>query len=298
MRVFVTGGTGFIGSATVQELVKAGHQVLGLARNDAAVNKLKEMGSEAHRGDLSNLESLKAGARACDGVAHLAFIHDFTDYAGNGETDRRAVEAFGAVLAGSGKPLVITSGTGVIAPGHVATETDPANPASVAAPRVASEETALALASQNVRASVVRFAPSVHGDGDQGFISALIGIARQKGVSAYVGDGLNRWAAVHRLDAAHLFRLALEKGVAGATYHGVGDEGIAVRDIAELIGRHLDLPVVAKSPEEAADHFGFLGSLLGLDLSASSVKTQKDLAWHPTHPGLIADLDHGSYFQD
>ena len=297
MRVFVTGATGFIGSATVQELLKAGHQVLGLARNDAAAETLKQMGVESHRGDLSDLESLAAGARACDGVVHLAFVHDFTDYAGNGETDRRAVEKFGAALAGSGKPLVITSGTGVVAPGHLATEDDPGDAASVAAPRVASEEAALALASENVRASVVRFAPSVHGDGDRGFIPALIGVARQKGVSAYVGDGLNRWPAVHRLDAAHLFRLALEKGTAGARYHGVGDEGVLLRDIAEVIGHHLDVPVIAKSPQEAGEHFGFLGSLLGLDLPASSALTQEQLGWHPTNVGLIADLNHGSYFK-
>jgi nucleoside-diphosphate-sugar epimerase len=295
MRVFVTGATGFIGSAIVQELINAGHQVLGLARNDAAAGALARLGVEAHRGDLSDTESLAAGARACEGVIHTAFIHDFSAYAAGVETDRRAVEALAGALEGSGKPLVIASGTLMVAHARPGTEQDA--PASVDVPRAASEATVLAAAGRGVRGSVVRLPPSVHGDGDHGFVPALIGIARQKGVSAYVGDGLNRWPAVHRLDAAHLFRLALEKGSAGARYHGVADQGVPVRDIAIVIGRRLNVPVVAKSPEEAGDHFGFLGFVLGIDGPASSAQTQERLGWRPTQPGLISDLDRPSYFE-
>ncbi len=295
MRVFVTGATGFIGSAIVQELIDAGHQVLGLARNDAAADALARLGVEAHRGDLSDTESLAAGARACEGVIHTAFIHDFSAYAAGVETDRLAVEALAGALEGSGKPLVIASGTLMVAHARPATEQDA--PASVDVPRAASEAIVLAAAGRGVRGSVVRLPPSVHGDGDHGFVPALIGIARQKGVSAYVGDGLNRWPAVHRLDAAHLFRLALEKGSAGARYHAVADEGVPVRDIAEVIGRRLNVPVVAKSPAEAADHFGFLGFVLSIDGPASSAQTQERLGWRPMQPGLIPDLDRPSYFE-
>jgi nucleoside-diphosphate-sugar epimerase len=297
MRVFVTGATGFVGSAIVQELMSAGHQVLGLARSAAAADALARLGVEAHRGELSDRESLAAGARACEGVIHTAFIHDFSQYKANAEIDRRAIEAIGAALAGSGHPFVVTSGTAGTTPGRLGTEDDAGDPRSVAAPRMPSEEAALALASQGVRASVVRLPPSVHGDGDHGFVPALIGIARQKGVSAHVGDGLNRWPAVHRLDAAHLFRLALEKGSAGARYHGVADEGVPVRDIADVISRRLNVPVVSKAPEEAADHFGFLGFFLGIDCPASSAQTQERLGWRPTQPGLIPDLDHARYFE-
>jgi nucleoside-diphosphate-sugar epimerase len=295
MRVFVTGATGFIGSAVVQELINAGHQVLGLARNDAAADALARLGVEAHRGELSDTESLAAGARACEGVIHTAFIHDFSQFEFNVETDRRAVEALAGALAGSNRPLVIASGTLMVSHARPGTEQDA--PASADVPRAASEATVLAAARRGVRGSVVRLPPSVHGDGDHGFVPRLIGIAREKGASAYVGDGLNRWPAVHRLDAAHLFRLALEKGSAGARYHGVADEGVPVREIAEVIGRRLNVPVVAKSPEEAAGHFGFLGRILGIDGPASSKLTQERLGWRPVQPGLIPDLDRPNYFE-
>jgi len=295
MRVFVTGATGFIGSAVVQELINAGHQVLGLARNDAAADALARLGVEAHRGELSDTESLAAGARACEGVIHTAFIHDFSQFEANVETDRRAVEALAGALAGSNRPLVIASGTLMVSHARPGTEQDA--PASVDVPRAASEATVLAAARRGVRGSIVRLPPSVHGDGDHGFVPRLIGIAREKGASAYVGDGLNRWPAVHRLDAAHLFRLALEKGSAGARYHGVADEGVPVREIAEVIGRRLNVPVVAKSPAEAAGHFGFLGHILGIDGPASSKLTQERLGWRPVQPGLIPDLDRPNYFE-
>jgi len=296
MRIFVTGATGFIGSAIVQELLGAGHQVVGLARSDATAKSLATAGAEVHRGALDDLDSLRRGAAASDGVIHTAFVHDFSDYAGAGETDRLAVEAMGGAIAESGRPLVITSGTTVVTPGRLSTEDEAADPNSPSAPRVASEEAVLALASQGVRASVVRLPPSVHGDGDRGFVPALIGIAREKGVSAYVGDGLNRWPAVHRLDAAHLFRLALEKGSAGARFHGVADEGVTVRDIADVIGRRLNVPIVAKSPEEAADHFGWLAHFVVIDSPASSTRTQEQLGWRPSQPALIPDLDRAHYF--
>jgi nucleoside-diphosphate-sugar epimerase len=296
MRVFLTGATGFIGSAIVRELLAAGHQVLGLTRSDAAADALARSGAEAHRGDLSERESLVAGARACDGVIHTAFIHDFSNYAAACATDRLAIEAMGAAFAGSDRPLIVTSGTALVAPGRLATEVDGPARGPSSLPRVASEEAAAEMAARGVRVLVVRLPPSVHGDGDHGFVPLLIGIAREKGISAYPADGLNRWPAVHRLDAARLFRLALEKGSAGARYHGVADEGVPFRDIAGVIGRRLNVPVVSKAPEEAADHFGWFAHFAAIDNPTSSALTRQQLGWHPARPGLIADLDRPSYF--
>ena len=297
MRVFVTGPTGFVGSAVVQDLVQAGHRVLGLARSDSAAKALTAAGVEVHRGDLEDHESLRSGIASADGVIHTAFIHDFSRFKEVCEIERHAIEAIGAALAGSNRPLLITSGTALLTPGRLATEEDVSVFTSDDFPRVATEQAALALAEQGVRVSLVRLSPSVHGEGDHGFVPTLIQIARDKGVSAYVGDGANRWTAVHRLDAAHLFRLALEKGSAGARYHGVDEEGIALRDIAEVIGRRLNIPVVAKSPEEAADHFGWFAQFAGLDCPASSKLTRERLNWRPVQPSLFTDLGNESYFK-
>ncbi len=297
MRVFVTGATGFVGSAVVQELLQAGHQVVGLARSDSAAKSLIAAGAALQRGDLEDFESLRSGVASADGVIHTAFIHDFSRFKEVCDIESHAIEAIGSALAGSNRPLLITSGTALVTPGRLATEEDVSVFTPDDFPRVATEQAALALAERGVRVSLVRLSPSVHGEGDHGFVPTLIQIARDKGVSAYVGDGANRWTAVHRLDAAHLYRLVLEKGSAGARYHAVDEQGIALRDIAEVIGRCLNIPVVSKSPEEAADHFGWFTQFAGLDCPASSKLTQERLGWRPVQPSLLTDLGQGSYFK-
>jgi nucleoside-diphosphate-sugar epimerase len=293
MRVFVTGATGFIGSTVVRELIDAGHQVLGLARSDAGASSVSATGAQVQRGDLEDLESLRSGAAAADAVIHTAFIHDFSKFRENCEIDGRAIEALGSALVGSDRLLIVTSGLALLASGRAATEQDAAPPVSASYPR-ASEQTAAALAERGVRTSVVRL-PQVHNTVKQGLISYAIAVAREKGVSAYVGEGRNRWAAAHLADAARLYRLALEKNESSARYHAVAEEGVPVRDIAETIGRGLKVPVVSLTIEEAAAHFGWLGGFAGLDITASSELTQQKLGWHPTGPGLIADLENMRY---
>jgi nucleoside-diphosphate-sugar epimerase len=293
MRVFVTGATGFIGSAVVRELLNKDYQVLGLTRSDAGAKALTAAGAEAHRGSLEDLESLRSGAAEADAVIHLAFIHDFSKFQENCEIDKRAIEALGSVLAGTDRPLIVASGTaGLAAPGQVSTE-DTVIPPNFPFPRV-SEQTALALISKGVRASVMRL-PQVHDTTRQGLVTYLVAVAREKGVSAYVGEGHNRWAAAHVSDVARLYRLALEKHEAGAKYHAVAEEGVPMRDIAEVIGRGLKIPVVSMSPEEAAAHFGWLAMFAGHDLRASSTLTRERFNWQPTGPGLIADLEQMDY---
>lgn len=306
MRVFVTGASGWIGSAVVPELIRAGHQAVGLARSDASAAALTAAGAEVHRGTLDDLDGLRTAAAASDGVIHLAFKHDIAfsgDFQGAADADRRAVETFGEALAGSDRPFVIASGTLGLAPGRLATERDGHGPEPAVAAlgggpqtRLATAELVLSFASRSVRSSVMRLPPTNHGDGDNGFIAALVGIARDKGVSGYIGDGSNRWPAVHRLDSAHLFRLALEEAPAGSTLHAVADEGVPICDIAEVIGRHLNLPLVSVAPEDAGEHFAWLAQFLAADSPASSALTRELLGWHPTHAGLIDDLDQGHYF--
>jgi nucleoside-diphosphate-sugar epimerase len=297
MKVFVTGATGFIGSAVVLDLLGAGHQVVGLTRSDKGAEALQAAGAKVHRGDLEDLESLKKGAAAADGVIHTGFVHDFSKFKESCEIDRRAIAAMADALAGSGRPLVISSGTALVAPGRLATEDMPTAAGSADNPRAASEEAVAAAAQRGVRASAVRLAPSVHGVGDHGFIPLLIGLAREKGVSAYVGDGLNRWPGVHRLDAARLFRLALEKGEAGARYHGAAEEGVPFKDIAAVIARRLSIPLVGMSTAEAAAHFTWFAHFAAIDNPTANRRTREALGWEPREPGLIADIDQPSYFE-
>jgi nucleoside-diphosphate-sugar epimerase len=295
MRVFVTGATGFIGSAIVQELINAGHQVLGLTRSESGAESLSAAGAQPHRGDLEDLDSLRSGATAADGVIHTAFDHDFSRFAENSEMDRRAIQTLGSALKGSGRLLLVTSGLALMARGPVATEEDEALPVSASYPR-ASEATAWSLEAGGVRVSVVRLS-QIHDTVKQGLVTYAIALAREKGASAYVGGGLNRWPAAHVLDTARLYRLALEKQEAGARYHAVAEEGVPVRDIAEAIGRSLKVPVVSKSAEEAAAHFGWLAAFVGRDIPASSQWTREHLGWQPMQPGLIADIDRQRYFE-
>ncbi len=295
MHVFVTGATGFIGSAIVPELIEAGHQVLGLCRSDAGAKALTAAGAQVHHGDLDDLESLRTGAAHSDAVIHLAFNHDFSKFAANCEADRRVIEAMGSVLAGSSRPLIVTSGTGMGSggSGQPRTEDDPPVSSKVI-PRAASEEAAAVVADRGVRVIVVRL-PQVHDTVKQGLVTYAIQVAREKGISAYVGDGRNRWPAAHRLDTARLYRLALEKTNGNATYHAVAEEGVPVRDIAEAIGRGLKIPVVSIAAEEAAGHFGWLGHFVGWDIAASSAKTREKLGWNPSGPGLLTDLQNMRY---
>jgi nucleoside-diphosphate-sugar epimerase len=295
MRVFITGATGFIGSALVQELIQSGYKVLGLARSDSGADSLIAAGAEVHRGDLEDLESLRSGAAAADAVIHTAFIHDFSRFHEICEIDRRVIEAIGDALVGSDRLLIVTSGTGMSSsgPGLPATENDPPV-SSKLVPRAATEEAAASIATRGVRVTTVRL-PQVHDTVKQGLVTYAIQIARQKGVSAYVGNGFNRWPAAHRLDTAHLYRLALDKGDAGVRYHAVAEEGVLVRDIAESIGRGLGVPVISIAPEDAAGHFGWLAPFVGWDIPASSALTRNMLGWSPTGPGLIADLDKMRY---
>ncbi|MBV8295591.1 MAG: SDR family oxidoreductase [Acidimicrobiia bacterium] len=295
MRVFVTGASGWIGSAVVPELIQAGHHVVGLARSQASADALAAAGAEVHHGSLEDLESLREGAATSDGVIHLAFIHDFGNFANSVDADRAAIDTIGAALEGSDRPLVIASGLAVVTADGIAKEDDPPAPGF---PRTPAAVATLALAERGVRSSVVRLPPTVHGSGDNGFVPTLIAIARRRGQSCYVSDGANRWPAVYRNDAARLFRLAVENASAGSILHAVGDEGVPAREIAEVIGRHLGLPTASVPAERAADHFGWLGQIFATDIAASSELTQQRLAWKPIGPGLIVDIDEGHYFED
>ncbi len=305
MRVFVTGASGWIGRAVVPELTAAGHTVVGLARSDASARALEAAGAEVRKGSLDDLDTLGEAAATSDGVIHLAFKHDlaFTgDFDGAVEADRRAIETFGEALAGSDKPFVIASGVLGLAPGHVATERDGLvaedGERELTGPerRRANAQLTLAMADRGIRSSVVRLPPTCHGDGDNGFIPTAIGFAREKGAAAYLGDGSNRWPAVHRDDAATVFRLALESAPAGSALHAIGDEGVPIREVADVFAEHLDVPAVSVAPEQAGDYLGWLGLFWGLDSPASAAITRELLGWQPTRPGLIADLGEGHYF--
>ena len=294
MKVFVTGATGFIGTEVVRELLDAGHQVLGLTRSDSGAESLARVGAEVHRGDIYDLDSLRTGAADSDAVIHLAFNHDFSKFVENCETDRRVIEALSEVLEGSDRPLIITSGTGIgsVEPGVPSREDNPIVSSRVI-PRAMSEEAGAAASARGVRVIVVRL-PQVHDTVKQGLVTYALQIAREKGVSAYVGDGSNRWPAAHVCDVGHLYRLALEKGTA-ATYHAVAEEGISVKTMSEVIGKGLNVPVVSLTLEEAQGHFGWLAHFTGMDLPASSAQTREQLGWEPTGPGLIEDLRNMRY---
>jgi nucleoside-diphosphate-sugar epimerase len=306
MRIFITGASGWIGSAVTAELIGNGHEVVGLARSDASAAAITAAGATAYRGSLDDLDGLRSAAAASDGVIHLAFKHDMAfsgGFAAAADADRAAVEVFGEALAGSDRPLVIASGTLGLMPGQLATERDGHGSSEAiqragAGPqtRHATAELVLSMASRGVRSSILRLSPTVHGDGDHGFMASIVGIARSTGISGYIGDGANRWPAVHRFDAAHLCCLAVENAPAGSTLHAVADEGVPIRDIAEVIGRHLNVPVQSIAPADAPEHFTWLAGFIGLDSPASSALTRELLAWEPTHPGLIEDLDQGHYF--